>query len=293
VSTPGGAPASASASGVVILAARSLTSYLLINHLAARLPVTAVVFEHAGQRKLLKHRLRRLGARTVAAQLVFLAHDRLVIRPRSRARIAELLAGHDVRPPDGRLPVLDVVSVNGPDVAELLRDERPGAVVVSGTGIIGRAILERAPAFVNIHVGITPRYRGVHGGFWAVYEGRPDLVGTTIHLVDPGVDTGAILAQETVAVDPRADTYRTLPVRQYLGALDAMAGAVRAVLDGDARPFRRTDLDSRQWYSPTPAQYLRFLREMRRLRRQAAGNASSRNHGEARAGRGPRSLDRP
>ncbi|GGO65564.1 formyl transferase [Nonomuraea cavernae] len=257
-------------SGIVILAARSETSYLLINHLAARFEVSAVVFEQGSQRRLLRHRLRKLGVRAVAAQLAFLCYDRTVIRPRSRARVAELLAGHDRRPPDGRLRVLDVGSVNGPEVAGLLRDERPGAVVVSGTGIIGRRILECAPAFVNIHVGITPRYRGVHGGFWAIYEGRPELVGTTIHLIDPGVDTGEILAQEPVAVDPFTDTYRTLPVKQYLGALDALAEAVRAVLDGRSRPYRRSDLTSRQWYSPTPSQYVRFTRELRKLRRPDA-----------------------
>ncbi|MEV0231178.1 formyl transferase [Nonomuraea sp. NPDC050786] len=253
-------------SGLVILATRSETSYLLINHLAARFDVSMVVFERPRQSKMLRHRLRKLGPRAVAAQLAFLGYDRLVIKPRSRARNAALLAGHDCRPPDSKIDVLDVDSVNSAEVAEVLREKRPGAVVVSGTGIIARRILACAPAFVNIHVGITPRYRGVHGGFWAVYEGRPDLVGTTIHLVDPGVDTGEVLAQATIAVDPFTDTYRTLPVKQYLGALDSMARAVREVLDGRARPFQRTDLESKQWYSPTPSEYLRFLREMRRLR---------------------------
>ncbi|MCW2876616.1 MAG: hypothetical protein JWQ95_716 [Sphaerisporangium sp.] len=254
-------------SGIVILASRSLTSYLLINHLAEQFDVSTVAFERSRKTKLFRHRLRKLGIRTVGAQLAFVGYDRLVIKRRSRGRIAGLLAGRDVRAPDGRLNVLDVSSVNGPEVTELLRRERPSAVVVSGTGIIARRILQLAPVFINIHVGITPRYRGVHGGFWAIYEGRSELVGTTIHLVDPGVDTGAILAQKSVAVDPFSDTYRTLPVRQYLGALDAMAEAVRAVTEGRAQPYERSDLDSEQWYSPTLAQYARFLREMRVLRR--------------------------
>ncbi|MDR8414591.1 formyl transferase [Nonomuraea sp. 3-1Str] len=256
-------------SEIMIMASRGETSYLLINHLAERFDVSVVVFEAAHQAKMLRHRLRRLGAGAVAGQLAFLGYDRLVIAPRSRARIAALLDGHDVRPPDGRLDVLDVDSVNSEEVARLLAARPPAAVVVSGTGIIAKRILDRAPAFVNIHVGVTPRYRGVHGGFWAVYEGRPELVGTTIHLLDPGVDTGEIIEQRAVAVDPFTDTYRTLPVKQYLGALDAMADAVRAVLDDRARPYRRTDLESRQWYSPTPRQYLAFRREMNRMRRSS------------------------
>jgi methionyl-tRNA formyltransferase len=255
---------------MVILASRGQTSYLLINHLARHFDIAQVVFEAPHTRKMLRYRLRTLGWWKVANQLAFLVYDRLVIRRRSRSRIATLLSGHDTTPPDGRLPVIDVDSVNGEETRTLLTEKQPRVVVVSGTGIIGKRALKLAPTFINIHVGITPRYRGVHGGFWAIYEGRPELAGTTIHLVDSGVDTGAILAQTTVTVDPFTDTYRTLPVKQYLAALDSMVTAVRAALDGTLKPFTRDDMDSRQWYSPTPLEYWRFLRHMAALRRNSS-----------------------
>lgn len=258
---------------IVILAGRSETSYLLINHLAARFEVAHVVFEAPHLRKMLRYRLRKLGWWKVAGQLAFILWDRLVIRPRSRAEIARLLAGRDIRPPEGRIPTTDVDSVNGPETAALLREIDPAVVVVSGTGIIGKRVLALGPRFINIHCGITPRYRGVHGAFWAVYEGRPDLAGVTVHLVDPGVDTGAILAQAIIAVDPRRDTYRTLPVRQYLAALDLLAGAVQDALAGTLKPYQRDDLDSRQWYSPTPGEYLRFRRRLREMRSQSTARS--------------------
>jgi hypothetical protein len=251
-------------SPIVMLASRDELSYLLINHLAASFDIAHVIFEAPHTGKMLRYRLKKLGAWKVFGQLLFLVYDRLVIRPRSRARIAQLLGGHDVRPPDGRLPVTDVDSVNGAETAARLTDIKPQVVVVSGTGIIAKRVLGLAPTFINIHVGITPRYRGVHGGFWAVYEGHPELAGTTIHRVDPGVDTGAIIAQTTIMVDP-GDTYRTLPVKQYLAALDLMTTAVRAALDGTLQTVTRHDLESQQWYSPTPGEYVRFLAQMRKL----------------------------
>ncbi len=54
-----------------------------------------------------------------------------------------------------------------------------------------------------MHAGITLRYRGVHGGYWALAEQHPEWVGTTVHLVDPGIDTGGILAQSTFERVPR------------------------------------------------------------------------------------------
>jgi methionyl-tRNA formyltransferase len=251
---------------IVIFAGRSQTSYLLINHLAAHFDVAHVIFEAPHTRKMLRYRLRTLGYAKVAAQLAFLVYDRQVIRRRSRPQLAKLLQGRDTSPPDGRLPVIDVDSVNGAEVSAVLEKIQPRVVIVSGTGIIAKRVLKLAPTFINIHVGITPRYRGVHGGFWAIYEGRPDLVGTTIHLVDPGVDTGAILGQTTITVDPLTDTYRTLPVKQYLAALDLMTNAVQSALDGTLQSYTRNDLDSQQWYSPTPLEYLRFLGQMRALR---------------------------
>lgn len=252
---------------LVVLAGRSETSYLLINALAERFDITQVVFEASHVKKMLRYRLRTLGPWVVAGQLAFLAWDRLAIRPRSRRRIAVLLAGHDTRPPDNRLPVLDVASVNSREVWALLERLQPDVVVVSGTGIIGKRALSLAPIFINIHCGITPRYRGVHGAFWAVVEGRPDLAGVTVHQVDPGVDTGAILGQATITIDPQTDTYRTLPVRQYLAGLDLMMAAVESACAGQPAPITRSDLESRQWFSPTPGDYLRFRRALRRMKR--------------------------
>ncbi|MEZ4668200.1 MAG: formyl transferase [Anaerolineae bacterium] len=184
---------------IVILASRDDLSYLLINHLAQRFSIARVVFEAPHTGKMLRYRLRKLGAWKVAGQLAFLVVDRLFIRPQSQAKIGRLLADYDVRPPDGGIAVLEVESVNGAETSALLTELQPQVVVVTGTGIIAKRVLALAPTFINIHVGITPRYRGVHGGFWAVYEGYPEWAGTTIHRVDPGVDTGAIIAQTTIS----------------------------------------------------------------------------------------------
>jgi folate-dependent phosphoribosylglycinamide formyltransferase PurN len=246
---------------IIILASCDELSYLLINHLAQHFKIAQVVFEASHTRKMLRYRLKKLGAWVVAGQLAFLVIDRLVIRRQSRPIIDRLLQNHDATPPDGHIPILEVDSVNGAEVTALLNQHKPQVVVVTGTGIIAKRILALAPTFINIHVGITPRYRGVHGGFWAVYEGRPDLAGTTIHRVDPGVDTGAIITQVPITVEPN-DTYRTLPVKQYLIALDSMVQAIQSALNGKLTTYERHDLESKQWYSPTPLEYFRFIRRL-------------------------------
>ena len=46
---------------------------------------------------------------------------------------------------------------------------------------------------INIHAGVSPYYRGSDCNFWALYDDNPHLVGTTIHMLSKGLDSGPIL----------------------------------------------------------------------------------------------------
>ena len=46
---------------------------------------------------------------------------------------------------------------------------------------------------INIHMGISPYYRGSGCNFWALYDNNPSLVGATIHYLDEGLDSGPII----------------------------------------------------------------------------------------------------
>ena len=46
---------------------------------------------------------------------------------------------------------------------------------------------------LNIHMGLSPWYRGSSCNFWALYDRRPDKVGATIHRLSSGLDSGDML----------------------------------------------------------------------------------------------------
>ena len=46
---------------------------------------------------------------------------------------------------------------------------------------------------INIHMGVSPYYRGSGCNFWALYDDNPHLVGATIHQLSKGLDNGPIL----------------------------------------------------------------------------------------------------
>ncbi|MGZ2259830.1 formyltransferase family protein (plasmid) [Roseobacter sp. A03A-229] len=46
---------------------------------------------------------------------------------------------------------------------------------------------------VNLHMGMSPWYRGAACNFWACKDGNPQYVGATLHLLSKGLDTGGML----------------------------------------------------------------------------------------------------
>ncbi len=219
--------------------------------LAARFPDLEIVVEDIVSRwTLLKNRTKRFGVVHVAGQLGFMAYSR-VLGVWSRRRIDRLKQRHgfDDRWPDGSTPHF-VPSVNSDACIERLKAIAPSAVLVVGTRIIGRRVLEAVPVpFINYHAGITPKYRGIHGGYWAKVNGDLENFGVTVHLVDTGIDTGAVLYQSRLTPEA-GDNYATFPYLQLAGGLALLERAGQDALDGTLA--RHTvDLPSRLWSHPT------------------------------------------
>lgn len=62
-----------------------------------------------------------------------------------------------------------VSSANSYETMNVLKNQDAEVILVNGTRLISKNILEciNTP-FINTHAGITPKYRGVHGDYWAL-----------------------------------------------------------------------------------------------------------------------------
>lgn len=241
---------------VVLLTCEGESGHIAACYLASRFRDLAVIVEQPESRAtFLRRRLKRLGALTVAGQVAFTLFQRLQQRL-ARKRIQSILAslGLDARMPEG-IPVARVSSVNAPECIDMLKRLDPAVVLVVGTRIIAGDVLGSVAApFINYHAGITPKYRGVHGGYWALAEGDRENCGSTVHLVDEGIDSGAILYQARIDPTPD-DNFSTYPYLQMVAALPMLAQAAQDAAAG--RLVRReSDLPSRLWSHPTIWGYL-------------------------------------
>ena len=92
------------------------------------------------------------------------------------------------------MPIL-YKEVNLPFVFESVKKFNPDLMFVFGSSIIKKPLLSLTPnKFVNLHLGISPYYRGSGTNFWPFVNNELEYVGSTLLHLDPGIDTGDIIA---------------------------------------------------------------------------------------------------
>jgi phosphoribosylglycinamide formyltransferase 1 len=90
-------------------------------------------------------------------------------------------------------------------MATWLEEHGVELVVLAGyMHLLTPPFLRRFPGrVVNVHPSLLPAFPGAHAIDEALAAGV-ETTGVTVHLVDDGIDTGPVLAQEPVPVEPRA-----------------------------------------------------------------------------------------
>ncbi len=244
---------------IILMAGRDASTPMVYNFLRRYFPIAAVILEErVPRRQFLERRVRRLGWARVLGQVLFrgLMVPWLHLTSRRRGRAIEREFGLDASPIDPA-KIVAVASVNSEDSIAALRKLDPEVVVINGTRILSEQALGCAGAtFLNVHAGITPLYRGVHGGYWALVEKNPQACGVTVHRVDAGIDTGGILEQGLIQPAPQ-DNFVTYPLLQLGVGLPLLKKAIEDLGAGRSQTRAAPAGASRLWSHPTLWQYLR------------------------------------
>lgn len=91
------------------------------------------------------------------------------------------------------LPIM-YKEVNSQYVYDVVHEFNPDMMFVFGSYIIKEPLLSLTPnKFVNLHLGLSPYYRGSGTNFWPFVNNELEYVGSTLLHLDPGIDTGDII----------------------------------------------------------------------------------------------------
>jgi phosphoribosylglycinamide formyltransferase 1 len=117
-------------------------------------------------------------------------------------------------------------------VLDVLRERGIDVLVSAGyMRVLGSAVLDVYEGrWLNVHPALLPSFPGTHSVRDALDYGVR-VTGVTVHLVDEGTDTGPIVLQEAVEVDP-GDDWDSLESRIHEVEHRLLPRALRALLDG-------------------------------------------------------------
>jgi methionyl-tRNA formyltransferase len=141
------------------------------------------------------------------------------------------------------LPVWQPPTLRDPDVVARIRDLAPAAIVVVAYGeLLRQSVLDIPPhGCLNLHASRLPRWRGAIPINAAILAGDTET-GVSIILMDRGMDTGPLLAQEWMQILPR-DTTGTLGKRLSEQGAALLEKTLPGVLNGAIKPWPQPNED--------------------------------------------------
>ena len=119
-----------------------------------------------------------------------------------------------------------------------------------------REILALAPA-IGVHPSLLPRHRGPDPFFWAIDSGD-ETTGVTAHMLDETYDTGAILRQVPLRIDPAWNSW-TLAKKLDRPSLAVLREVVAAYARGEP-PEPRAQNDAKATEAPAPTEDMLEIR---------------------------------
>jgi methionyl-tRNA formyltransferase len=137
-----------------------------------------------------------------------------------------------------------VPNLDDPEMRTRVAAARPDLIVSwFWTKRIPPPILELAPlGALGVHPSLLPRHRGPDPYYWAIASGD-DVTGVTAHRLDATYDTGAILGQKRLPIDPTWTAW-TLAKKLDRPSLSLLREVVKAHAEG--RPPAETPQDAAQ-----------------------------------------------
>jgi methionyl-tRNA formyltransferase len=134
------------------------------------------------------------------------------------------------------LPVFQPKSMKSTESHQLLQELEPTLVVVVAYGqILPQTILDIPPkGIVNVHASLLPRWRGAAPVQAAILNGDIET-GISLMLIDAGMDTGPILAQQSIKIQARETGGELTRRLSTLGA-ELLPDTIIGYLDGEIDP---------------------------------------------------------
>jgi methionyl-tRNA formyltransferase len=148
------------------------------------------------------------------------------------------------------IPVYFVRQINSRESYETLSGIGPDIAILLGAEIVRKEFLN-IPRLgtINPHFALLPKYRGMSTIEWSIFHG--DKVGTTIHFVEPRIDTGDILNQGAVDIEKR-DILKGIREKVRQKSVELLTKTCLELMENRASPIKQRVEDGKQFFVMHP-----------------------------------------
>lgn len=145
------------------------------------------------------------------------------------------------------IKVFQPESLRDQDVVKTISNLNPDVIVVVAYGKILPESILSIPKYgcVNVHASLLPKYRGAAPIQWSIINGE-NLTGVTTMFMDKGLDTGDIIQQREVKIDPDETSGELFSRLCFMGA-DLLLETLDLIKSGNA--IRTKQDESKATYS--------------------------------------------
>ena len=181
------------------------------------------------------------------------AYRYLLFGAKERAQLAALVDATVLSKPFAeRVDVFHVPSVSSELMEDSLRQANLHVLCVMCKEILPARLLPiPRRCVIGQHPGTMPHYRGSWSSFWALANNEPEMIGTSIFLMEEKVDAGAIIYKDRIDIDYSWDTFYSLTVKSQIRSAVLMARALDD-LRQDRLASKLVKSDRKTTYYPVP-----------------------------------------
>ena len=156
------------------------------------------------------------------------------------------------------VPVVGSTNVNSKKTRAQIAKWQPDVILsVYLNQLIKGRLIDMAPkGTLNIHPALLPRHRGLWPYFWVFVEGDKET-GVTVHWVDRKFDTGDLLLQEKIPIEPD-DTVTSLSYKSSVLGAEMLVKAIELIEAGNPPRLPQNHSQASYHSIPTPADQRRF-----------------------------------
>ena len=141
--------------------------------------------------------------------------------------------------------------INSSEVYENINNFRPDVIIVRGTSIIRDPLINiKVKYFLNIHGGIVPNYRNVHGQFWSYYNKDYLNMGSSILHLTKGIDNGNVALMSNLDIHP--ESLKDLHLKTLMLSNKLTEKLIDNLLMGKELKSIEQNKDIKPFYGQTP-----------------------------------------